>query len=105
MAKRDTKMSTSFVTTDHLSESLSDVLRRKLASVRKPAETLAVRYGWGNRKAKAVYQGTLCPTGADLLNMMASDDDVFEAVIEMTGRRADWDRQRKAIQEILKGNA
>lgn len=79
------------------------MLRRKLASIRKPAGLLASIYGWGDRKAKAVYQGTLSPTAADLLNMMANDDDVFERVIEMTGRRAEWNRQRKAIREILEG--
>lgn len=105
MAKRDIKMSSVSITTDRLTESLSDLLRRKFASLRKPAAALSERYGWGDRKAKAVYQGTLCPTGADLLNMMASDDDVFETVLRLTGREAEWDRQRKAIHDILKGEA
>lgn len=106
MAKRDTKMSTAFVTPDTLSGSLSDVLRRKLASMRKPYAALADRYGWGDRKSKAVYQGTLCPTAADLMNMMANDDEVFAEVLKLTGRDGQqWERQRKAIREILEGNA
>jgi hypothetical protein len=104
MAKQDRKMSTTFVTTETLAQRLSEVLRAKFASFRKPAATLADNYGWGDRKAKGVYQGTLCPPGADLLNMMARDDDVFEMVIEMTGRQAEWERQRKAIREILEGS-
>tara|TARA_R110000823_G_C15651577_1_gene471025 strand:- start:278 stop:598 length:321 start_codon:yes stop_codon:yes gene_type:complete len=105
MAKRDTKMSTAFVTPDTLSGSLSDVLRRKLASMRKPYAALADRYGWGTRKAKAVYQGTLCPTAADLLNLMANDDDVFAEVLKLTGRDGrKWDEQAKAIRDILEGN-
>lgn len=105
MATRDTKMSTATVTPDSLSMSLSDVLRRKFSSIRKPAATLAERYGWGDRKSKAVYQGTLCPTAADLLNLMADNDEVFAEVLKLTGRDGQqWERQRKAIREILEGN-
>lgn len=34
---------------------------------------------------------------------MAQDDDVFEWVIERTGRKLDWERERRAIKEILEG--
>lgn len=105
MAKKDIRVSTAFVTPDTLSGSLSDVLRRKLVSMRKPYAALADRYGWGDRKSKAVYQGTLCPTAADLLNMMANDDDVFAEVLKLTGRDGrKWDEQARAIREILEGN-
>ena len=102
MSKRDIKMSVA-VTSDTVSESLSELLRRKFATMRKPSAFLAEKYRWGDRKAKGIYQGTLAPTSADLLNMMASDDDVFETVIELTGRKAEWERQRKAIRAILEG--
>lgn len=104
MGKLPGKVMGQAITGDLVRESVSDTLRRKMQWTRCAKDMLANTYGWGSRKSESIYYGEQAPTAADLLNLMASDDDVFEKVIELTGRRdalsAD---KRRAIMDILEG--
>jgi len=105
MAKRDRRMSVASITDEDVTGAISRALQKKLQFVRNPYYALAERYGWGERKAKAIVRGEYCPSRADLLNMMANDDDVFNEVLKLTGRDGrKWDEQARAIRDILEGN-
>ena len=101
MAKRDRKMTAASITPETLSNAISDALQRKLLHVRNPYHWLSERYGWGQRKAKAIVRGEYCPTASDLLTLMAEDDDVYECVLAMIKRDELTRGQRARIKEIL----
>lgn len=101
MAKRDRKMTVASITPETLSNAISDALQRKLLHVRNPYHALAEKYGWGQRKAKALARGEYCPTAADLLTLMADDDDVYERVLAMIKRGDVKKDQIARIKEIL----
>lgn len=106
MKKRE-KVSTKMhavLSNEDVREGVSSLLRRKLVWMRNATADLASRYGWGERKARNVFYGEGRPvTAADLLNMIASDDDVYAWVLEKTGRKEPFsEAQRRAILEILR---
>lgn len=101
MAKRDRRMSTASITSEGLSGAISEALQRKLLHVRNPYHMLAERYGWSPRKAKALVRGEYCPTAADLMALMATDDDVYEQVLAMIQRGDVPDDKAARIRAIL----
>ena len=101
MAKRDRKMTAASISQEVLSGAISEALQRKLLHVRNPYHWLSERYGWGQRKAKAIVRGEYCPTAADLLTLMAEDDDVYERVLAMIKRGDVKKDQIARIKEIL----
>lgn len=87
------------VTADQIRETVSERLRRKLQFTRHVPELLARKYGWSPRKARSVWAGDHL-TATDLVRLMAGDDEVFQAVCEMTGRNDETRRMNaRAIEQ------
>lgn len=101
MDKRDRRMNTAIITTESITGIVGAALQKKLLHVRNPYHALSERYGWGQRKAKALARGEYCPTAVDLVALMASDDDVYEQVLAMI-KRGDVPNDKAArIRAIL----
>jgi hypothetical protein len=94
-------MSTASITPETITGIVSEALQKKLLHVRNPYHWLADKYGWGQRKAKAIVRGEYCPTSADLVALMASDDDVYVRVLEMIRRSEIPDDKVARIRAIL----
>lgn len=101
MTKRDRRMSTASITPESITGIVSEALQKKLLHVRNPYHWLSDKYGWGQRKAKAIVRGEYCPTSADLIALMATDDDVYEQVLAMIKRGDVPDDKAARIRAIL----
>jgi hypothetical protein len=66
---------------------ISAALRKELGSTRYTAKTLMRWTGAGARTAKHWLAGSAGPSGVHLIALMRSSDAVFEAVLELAGRR------------------
>ena len=68
---------------------ISVALRRELGRTRYTAKTLMRWTGAGARTAKHWLAGSAGPSGVHLIALMRNSDAVFEAVLELAGRRDD----------------
>ena len=89
-----------------LAHVVSHALQRAHQGQTAPIQRICQRM----RKHKDVvgnwWRGKFAPRGDDLVTLMAEYDEVFEAVMQMTGREIETETQKTALRkalEILEG--
>lgn len=82
---------------------IAGAIRRELGGSRHAIKTLMRRTGASARTAKNWLSGASGPSGAHLIELMRTSDDVFEAVLGMAGRDVLAPRGKVAeASELLK---
>lgn len=99
-------MSTAAITTNAYAERVSEALRLKWGDHRSSAKEIAGKIGAGVGTVRKWLRGENGPSGEHLLKLVAESDEVWNAVLELSGRESmgadELARMRRALA-ILEG--
>lgn len=91
-------------TSNAYAEEIAACLRRSIANSRETAKHVANRVGTTQRTVQNWLAAANGPTGAQLIELIAQDDEVYARVLELAGRAPAQitDRQRIAALDALR---
>lgn len=102
-----TMTDTSAITPATLCDLLSDALRRSWGQVRGAPKQLARQIDSNVRTASNLLEGLHAPSAATLVKLMAADDNVFDLIVDITGRKRPLEYEQiqaiKAAVAIMEG--
>lgn len=79
-------VTTAPITTADYAERIAAVLRRRHGDSRSAAKRIVAKVGAGIGTVRKWLRGDNGPHGVHLIKLMADDDEVLRAVLEMAGR-------------------
>lgn len=92
-------MSDIVLTTNGYAECIAKALKAKWGDHRSAAKEIAHRIGAGVGTVRKWLRGENGPSGEHLLRLVAESDEVWAAVLELSGRRASTDEQRQRVRQ------